>query len=253
MKNNNFTRLISIGLLLLSGYLISCEDASSVDPLISSGQGGSLARFAIRGDIIYAVNDNSLQTIKATNGYMEVLATVDLPFGIETIFPYQGFLFIGANDAMYIYSLANPEQPSFVAVHQHQTACDPVVVQNNLAFVSLRADACGRVLADNIVEILDISDINNPRLIYTHTNVLSPYGLGIKDNVLFICQSKNGLQLLDISNPIQPFVISNLNIDAYDVIVRNDLLILTGDNGIFQFDITAPSTPVQLSHIPVNQ
>ncbi|MEQ8577003.1 MAG: hypothetical protein RIB63_23245, partial [Fulvivirga sp.] len=118
---------------------------------------------------------------------------------------------------------------------------------------SLRADACGRVLDENIVEIIDVSDINNPRLIYTHNDVLSPYGLGIKDDVLFICQSKNGLQLLDVKNPNQPVVISNLDIYAYDVIIRQNLLILTGDEGIFQFDVSDPKKPEQMSHIAIDE
>jgi hypothetical protein len=253
MKVNKYTERIFILLVLLAGNLISCSDSSEVAPLISNGQGGSLARFAIKDNIIYVVNNNSLQTIKLINGKMEPVASMELPFGIETIFPYQEYLFIGANDAMYIYSLDDPEQPGLLATYQHQTACDPVVVQNNVAYVSLRADACGRVLAENIVEIIDVSDINNPRLIYTHNDVLSPYGLGIKDDVLFICQSKNGLQLLDVKDPNQPVVISNLDIYAYDVIIRQNLLILTGDEGIFQFDVSDPKIPEQMSHIAIDE
>ena len=81
----------ALGIFFLS--LISCSgNDSSVLPGVDSGgvigTGGSLARFTIVQNNLYAVDNTTLTTIDITNPTQMILEDQqDVGFGIETIFP----------------------------------------------------------------------------------------------------------------------------------------------------------------------
>ncbi len=236
--------------LIVIGLFSQCENDSEVSALVSNGQGGSLARLAVQGDYLYAVDNSNLITFSISQGNLTLTSINELNFGVETIFPYQGNLFIGSIDALYIFSLSDPSNPQFEGQFSHQVACDPVVVQEQYAYVSLRlASGCNQVVMNDVIDILDVSDINNPILISSYFGVENPYGLGIKDNVLYVCQNRNGLLLLDVTDKSNPQPIKTLSIQAYDVIINDEIMILIGDDGLAQYDISDTKNPVIISLI----
>src|SRR4051794_22846375 len=78
----------------------------------TTGKGGSLARFTITGNYLYAVSNHNLFAYSLTQpGKPELVYTSPMNFDIETIYPYNNYLFLGTKTGLYIYSLAKPEQP----------------------------------------------------------------------------------------------------------------------------------------------
>ena len=135
---------------------------------------------------------------------------------------------------MFIYNIDKPETPLFISEFQHGTACDPVVVDDNYAYITLRAgNFCGAF--DSSLEIVDISDIYNLKLIKSYT-MDNPYGLGIKDNLLFICDGTSGLKVYNKGN-IEELELLNTfkDITAYDVIPMENNLLLIGENTLYQY------------------
>jgi hypothetical protein len=65
-------------------------------------------------------------------------AVTQIGWGIETIFPYKSNLFLGAQNGMYIFDRANDGSVSLLSKYEHITSCDPVVVQNDIAYVTFR-------------------------------------------------------------------------------------------------------------------
>jgi len=201
----------------------------------STGQGGSLARFKIVNDYLYAVDSHSINIFDINN--LEApreLQKVHAGFDIETIFNRENLLFLGSMSGMFIYNIDKPETPLFISEFQHGTACDPVVVDDNYAYITLRAgNFCGAF--DSSLEIVDISDIYNLKLIKSYT-MDNPYGLGIKDNLLFICDGTSGLKVYNKAN-IEELELLNTfkDITAYDVIPMENNLLLIGDNTLFQY------------------
>lgn len=230
---------------LLAIILLShCGDDSSPGLSSSEGtsQGGSLARFAISDDHLYIVNDYSLVPIDISDiNSAETREKVHLGFDIETIFPYQNNLFVGSQNAVYILSTINPDQPELRSIYQHSTGCDPVVVKGSYAYVTLRDGfSCNNPGNLNVLQVVDISDLSNPTRI-SSINMTSPGGLGIGcNNKLYVCEGENGLVQFDLSDPTFPFDKKVFpDIHANDVIVRDNLLIVTGEDGIYQFDCSA--------------
>ncbi len=47
-------------------------------------------------------------------------------------------MFLGSTNGMYIYDISAPDTPKYVSELQHVTSCDPVVVDDKYAYVTLR-------------------------------------------------------------------------------------------------------------------
>ena len=231
--------------------LFSCNDAASDVVTGGAGQGGSMTRFAVAGDYLYIVDTRQLHVYDLDNPAEPVkVKDIHLGFGIETIFPYKGRLFIGSQDGMYIYDLQNPVDPVFLSLYRHITSCDPVVVQDTIAYVTLRSgNTCTR--GSNQLDVINISDPQNPALISTY-QMQNPFGLGIDGSTLFVGEGENGLTVLNVEDPYDVKEIGNLkDIHAYDVILRDKNLILTGNDGVFQYDYSSGEELKLLSSLSV--
>lgn len=128
----------------------------------NSGIAGSTARFTIYQDYLFTVSDYDMSVWDFNT--LAKYSTKNLGWGVETIFPYKDKMFIGSNSGMFIFDLTNPTSPQRLSTFSHARACDPVVVQGETAFVTLRSGtACSG--ADNQLDVIDISDPVNPTLI----------------------------------------------------------------------------------------
>jgi hypothetical protein len=94
----------------------------------TTGANGSLSRFTIQGDYLYAVTNHYLYTYDISDLTNPVRTnTSDISFDIETIYHHNGHLFIGARTGLYIYSISNPSHPVLEGEASHARSCDPVV------------------------------------------------------------------------------------------------------------------------------
>jgi hypothetical protein len=105
----------------------------------------------------------------------------------------------------------------------------------------------------NQLDVIDISDYNNPFIekSYPMTN---PHGLGIDNNLLFICDGNAGLKVFDATDPIESGnnIIHTFNdITAIDIIPNNELAIVIGENSIKQYDYSNPEELILLSTIQI--
>ncbi|MBT1710112.1 hypothetical protein KK062_17835 [Fulvivirgaceae bacterium PWU5] len=246
MRPNNYRNTLIRLLFLLC--LVACSDSDPSNSPAPTGQGGSTARFTVHGSYLYTVIDDQLSVFDLTRRDTLVHAyTGSLPFGIETVHAQGGYLYLGAQNGMYIYSLMDPAQPSFVFQYQHIRSCDPVVVQGKWAYVTLRGgNTCGS--SSNTLEIIDIQDPNQPILFKSYP-LTHPYGLAIDGNMLFVCDG--ALKLFDVSNPANVRLLTSAEINnPHDVIVSNGLATVTSAEGILQYSYGADHLTL-LSTIPV--
>lgn len=214
--------------------LAFAEDASAG----GTGQGGSLARFKIVGDHLYAVDQTSINLFDISDVSNPVEGQdVFVSFDIETIFNRGDHLFLGGQRGMYIYDITDPAFPAYVSEFQHGTACDPVVVDGDYAYVTLRGgNTCGAV--ESGLYIVDISTIENPTLAVQYP-MDEPYGLGIKDEKLFICDGASGLKVFDKTDIMDLTTLDVFSdIVTFDVIPQEDRLLLVGDDVLTQFTYT---------------
>ncbi len=203
-----------------------------------SGIGGSFARFTLYDQYLYTVDHNKLDVWDIHGQNMERINQQNLGWGIETIFPYKDKLFIGSNSGMFIFDNADPKNPVQLSVFQHAMACDPVVVEDNYAYVTLRdGNECQGFI--NQLDVVDITSLTNPKLVKSYP-MTNPHGLSINDGTIYLGEGRHGMRILDASNPDN---VKNLeffkDIPTYDVIyLTGGLLFVVGEGGFFIFDAT---------------
>lgn len=235
-------------------FFSSASPESTADMGSGSGTGGSMARFTISEGHLYTVDDSNLRSFDISDPQSpEKINEMNVGWGIETIFPYRKKLFLGAKNGMHIYAINKPASPTHISTYRHITSCDPVVVSGDFAYVTLRdlTDCRGNV---NQLEIVDISNIEQPRLHRTYT-MASPHGLGIDGDRLFICEGEYGLKSFEVNNA-QTSPSINLkghlqDFHAYDVIPFDNTLLTIGEDGLYQFDYSGNQPFDLLSKIDV--
>jgi hypothetical protein len=205
----------------------------------SYGVAGSMARFLTYDNYLYTLESTyKLKSIEISEKDNPVVKNEQYLWGnVETLFISEGYMYVGTSGGMHILSLEEPSVPVLLSTYQHITACDPVVVSGNLAYVTLRAgNSCGGT--QNLLEVIDIADRYNP-IRKASFAMTEPYGLGIDNNILFVCEGEHGLRVYDASDPyeIKSNILSEFtDIHAYDVIPFSSFLFTVGENGFYIYD-----------------
>ena len=245
---------------LAKGGIYFAQDAALMSSTNGGGNGnigvaGSMARFAIKGNALYAINNGyELKTFDIATHQIKKVDSISTFWNIETLFVYEDKLFIGSNNGMFIYDVKDTKHPVYISQYDHVTSCDPVVVNGDYAFVTLRSGTnCRNTI--NELNVVSLADIQNPSLVKAY-NMYNPHGLAIDENILFICDGSAGLKVFDATDVyhIDQNLIKHFpEIQTFDVIPFNDILIMTGNEGIYQYDYSNVQNIIEISHITINQ
>lgn len=240
--------------LLITSILSACSDGG--DGVTSSGNGeltgtsGSTARMTIDGDYLYAISGRNVQLFDITTPEAPAPWTqVEIDWDIQTLFPYDKYLLVGAADGIHILDNSDPASPQYVGDFQHATAIDPVVARNGIAYVTLKRDSSqpGQGVA-NQMNIIDINDVTQPILLDT-VSMQGPEGLSVNGDRLHVCDGRAGLKTFDLTDPVIPVVIDTVrNANCRDVIAVDSLLHVIDDRGFSQYDTTT-GKPLLMSTI----
>lgn len=245
MKNTS----IILALLFINIFYSCSKDGNTVSSDAgngSTGTSGSLARFAIVGDNLYTVTPTHAKIFDITNPSNPIYKVdQQFGFGIETIFPLGNTLFLGSEQGMYIYDITNPLAPKLESRYQHILSCDPVVANQQYAYVTLSTGEtrCSRGL--NQLEVIDITNKKQPKVAKVYP-MTSPKGLALNGNDLFICDDK--VKWYDASNSLNLIPKGIINTKAHDAIAINKTLMLIGEDGLTQYDYSG-NEPLLLSRV----
>lgn len=197
------------------------------------GNGGSLARFKIVGNYLYAVDQANLNVFEISNLSEPIsIGTEYVGQEIETIFNQGEYLFIGSSSGLFIYNISTPSDPQLTSTISHILGCDPVVVQDDYAYVTIRGgNFCGQEFSQ--LEVIDVSDKANP-FIETTVDMVEPYGLGVRNESLYVSDGEAGLKLFNIADPQAIFLEDQFeDVHVLDIIPLEDKLLMVGDNTLY--------------------
>lgn len=221
----------------------------------SYGVGGSMARFLTYDDYLYVLESTyKLKSIFIADPDLPEVKYEQYLWGnIETLFISENHMYVGASNGMHILSLEDAAVPMLISSYQHITSCDPVVVAGNRAYVTLRAgNLCGG--DQNLLEVIDISDKKNPLRMASYP-MTEPYGLGVDQHTLFVCEGAHGLKVYDVTDPLH--ITSNKiaefgGIHAHDVIPLSSFLFMIGEDGFYIYDYSDLEDISLLGTLPVS-
>lgn len=234
-------------LALTGTLLLGCARSSP-----GAVQAGSMARFIAHDGFLYALDAHELKVYEAaSSGSPEHVRTIELTMTAETLYPYQRMLFVGTREGMLVYGLNDPSDPELIGKAQHVFSCDPVVVENDIAYVTLRSAGCNQGVDALIV--FDVKDPTKPKELAKRT-LASPHGLDIDGSALFVADKQDGLLVFDVRDPSKPSLLATVpNVAGYDVIARAGILFVSADDGLYQYRYGPEGTLAEkpLSRIPI--
>jgi hypothetical protein len=246
MKNN----IISVLTILVVIAATACT--KNIDPNVASSGGnsvasvGSTARFAISNNRLYALEKNTVTVVDiADPKNLAIMTRQNLNQTLETIFPFGDALFIGTTNGVYGYNISNPNlltNPRFI---NHLRACDPVVANDKNMYLTLRSGtACNT--ANNMLQhyTYTLPSSNEVQMQYVgQQTMLSPRGLALANNNLFVCDVPEGIKVYTIGADGAPNYERTQSMDGYecyDMIPRGNNLIVQHNKGVSFCDIADP-------------
>ena len=246
MKVVKFILLLFISL----AFLYKCsKDGGNSESFSGTGLSGSTARFAINGNHLFTVDNRALHSFSlATGAHPMEIGAYQLGANIETIFSLGNSLLIGAQTGMHIVNVSNPASPFLSSTVEHFTSCDPVVADNNYAYLTISngRPRCFTGGANQLM-IYDISTLSAPQLRNT-VSLFQPNGLALDGKWLFVCDQ--GIKMFDRSNPTAPLLQEQkTGFQSSDCIAANNLLTISSNAGIYQYSYAGDSLHF-LSQIP---
>lgn len=218
-------------------YAFSTNSGSKVSSASPVGKGGSMARFALTINKLYTVSNADLNVFNVSTAFQPNFITkVNLNnWNIETIFPMKNKLFIGSQTGMYIYDITNPNIPVEAGQFSHVRSCDPVIADDDYAYVTLRSGTVCQGFT-NQMEILKLNNLFDVQLVKTYP-MGNPHGLSKEGDLLFLCDGSEGLKIYNTSDVNNIRLIKHFKgIDTYDAIAHNNTALVVAKDGLYQYD-----------------
>ncbi len=205
----------------------------------SAGDIGTINRIAYKDERLYIINERDLFTLEATDELSLLNVAENVGWDMETIYPYDDYLFVGTRSSMNIFNTENPDDPRMEGRFDHAQSCDPVLPTDNVAYVTLRSNnACFGFT--NQLDVVDITNVTTPFLHKT-IELSSPYGMSISGDVLYVGEGENGLSIFDISDKKTPVLLqTDTSVEAYDIIAHptaSDRILIANESGLAQYEI----------------
>ena len=201
------------------------------------GTNGSMARFSIVNNYLYAVGMSNLTALDISQPFAPVYkSSVQVDFHVETIYPLKDKLFVGTNNGMYMYDInAAPDKPSLIGQFTHVRGCDPVIADDHYAYVTIN-DSSACLGFNDELQIVDISDLQKSSLVKAYP-LTHPVGLSKDGSSLFVCDAKDGLKVYNATDVNNLVLIKQLKDGVvYDVVAENGLAIVVAADGLYQYD-----------------
>jgi hypothetical protein len=234
---------------------VSAEFSGSNGAKSSAGINGSMSRFALYDKYLYCVINYQMQIFDLSGEKPVKVSGQDENYvgNVETIFSYKENMFLGMPTGMSIYSVKDPTRPERCATITHVLGCDPVVVDNDLAYITVHSgNFCGQ--NNDELFIVDVKDVYHPKQLVSFTMV-NPKGLGIdgEKQTLFLCD--DGLKVFKIGDNPQTLISGQIahikGMDGFDLIPYGNVLMMIADDGLYQYDYSNLQALKKLSVIPV--
>ncbi|MBC8034214.1 MAG: hypothetical protein H7Y03_08720 [Chitinophagaceae bacterium] len=245
--------------------IISCQDTISIDiatpdnmesfkNLSSSSVsvGGSMARYTVVNDYLYTVTNSNLKVFDIADASApSYKRTISLGWGIETLYPFKDKLFIGSTTGMFVYDITEPGWPKQLSRFSHARSCDPVVADDNYAYVTLRSGSfCAGT--SNQLDVLDVADVKAPFLKQQY-EMKNPHGLSKDGELLFICDGTDGLKVYQTKNGYTLTLLQHIKgLETFDVITWNNTAFVIAKDGLHQYDYSNPENIKKISKISLN-
>lgn len=148
--------------------------------------------------------------------------------------------FCGCNVGYAILDITNPDSMFAIAYNNSLSGINCITNYNNISYLSC---------VHNGLEMLSMSDTSNAEIIGSH-NVYQARELIMRDSLAFI-SSYYGLLIFDCSDPSNPCSLSMYDENVYSCYIKDSIAYLAvGNNGLDLVNISDSLNPYLINNIP---
>ena len=212
---------------------------------------GSMTRFLPIDRFLYTISFNELVLFEVTSSHQPLRwGKLDTETWAETLFKLNNILYVGSTNGMLMYDVTDSGNPIYINRIEHFRSCDPVVADEEFAYVTLRGGTnCWTDL--NELQIIDIQDPNNLSVVGRHI-LFNPHGLAVIGDYLIVCDGLAGVKVVDVTDRTSPSILNTYPIDfAYDVIISYPTALVVGEQVMYQYDISNLPELVKISEFDI--
>ncbi len=239
----------------------------------------------VSGNYVYcAVDRIGLKIVNISdpaNPQTEGTYSIEQDFRCITI--HNNNIYMSGN-SLHILAIGNPHSPQYVASIDSLRTISQIIVKDNLAFVAAEGfiifdvtypnavyeigrykisyaltvavkDCIAYVLTHDSLHLINISNPESPVLLSSIKSIVWPQGIALQNNYAFISLGNGNLLIIDITNPLRPYIHNSLNIGAYGlnkIAISGEYAYITGYEFLQVINIASPSYPYLTStlHYP---
>jgi hypothetical protein len=206
-------------------------------PTLSSPLLQATARMVVDGDYLYAIVNKYLHAVDLSGALPEKVQERVFLDNVGTFVAHQNQLYLGTAMGLAIYSLSDPQHPTYAAQIPPLFGCNPIAVANDRLYASTRSgNYCGQ--GSNALVVVDLRNSTQPQTLASY-DLSYPNGLRVDDDgLLFVCD--DGLKLFRVgpeqttsAMPIGHFP----TIHGYDVLpLGGHVLMVIAEDALYQCD-----------------
>ncbi len=245
---NKFKVVGNYGYRTTRGWLCiyDLSDPRNLTEIVSVWIGSYISDYTIVNGYAYFAAEDDLVVVDISNpAFSAIESRLSMPFPAATVGVKGDRAYVGTSGGLYVVDIADPASPSIAAVLP-----DVGYIQRNICIVGDYA-YCG-VFMQGLV-VLDLSSADGPQILPgLDCEIRNSNAIYASGATLYLPGDESGLQVIDISNPIQPLLqrVINTSAEVSSVFLDgNYAYIGSGDTLIMRLDV--PSTTEPASWIPV--
>jgi hypothetical protein len=166
------------------------------------------------------------------------------PSGAMSIDIQGNYLYVGAWSVLDIFILSDPAAPERVGSISLHGSAEELVVRDNYAFI-----ADGAYVGFRGLEVIDISDPANPIFGDTLSSASSADDIvlsGDRAYLSYIDPGPGGMNIIDISNPLDPFIIGGFSLYVPGIAVDGNYAFIAGPPFLV-YDVSEPTNPTMIA------
>lgn len=197
------------------------------------------------GDVMVAGGDNlnpnstiSIFTRQESDWVFTNLIIEESPQAMQFV---GNILYLASFGRIYIYDLVNPSDPQLLSDFDPggTAGVNAIDVNGNHLYVA----------SNGGVYVHDITNLENPLSRGSWISTATPYDIVVSGNHAFVADSFNGLQVLDVTNPLSPNSVTVLQPqigELYQLSLDESRLLAMGQSSAALIDISDPTAPTQI-------
>ena len=155
----------------------------------------------------------------------------------------RGLVFVGCNEHVCILDISTPHKPRKICHFDHSA----------LSLCDLYCDENSRRLflseGNRGFECWDISNHTTPKKYFCFDTPGYASGLSVNGDYVYVADADAGLLVIDVSNHLNPFQVTALEMTCAVDIVTKDSYAYVADLGLRIFDISNPEKPREISYV----